>query len=438
VKLVISIILAIGVAIALAMYAQQDPGFVVLSREWGGEPYTIRLPLALFALFLLVAFVILYLLFNFIVSLFRAPKNIGKWRKGKKEVSAQQHTMRGFAGLIEGNWSHAEGQLLSKLDHNKASLMNYLGAAYAAQQQGQLARRNQHLDTALKMHPRQELAIKLTRARMQMQAGEWGDARDQLEYLRLSAPKNVAAARMLADTYREVGDWPALVKLMPSLGKLKAFPEEELKQREKLALEQHIESPALLQGDGSKVDETFKALPRKKKKDATAVASYARQLIRGGEGQRAETVLRRALNREWNPELVRLYGVTETKHVHDQIKLLESWGKKHVDDPDLMFAMARLYRRDNQLDQAKKLLVSVVSATGDSEATAELGDLLEQMGEHESALLTYKQGLKALTGAGVVAAVVDTPAADLVALDDAGAVAGLDNTLPVVSDVNPA
>jgi HemY protein len=168
------------------------------------------------------------------------------------------------------------------------------------------------------------------------------------------------------------------------------------------------------------------------------VASYARQLIRSGEGQRAEAVLRRALNREWNPDLIRLYGVTETKHIADQIKLLESWGKKHVDDPDLMFAMAKLYRRDNQLESARELLTSVVTATGDSEAIAELGDLLEQMGEHESALLTYKQGLKALAGASAISAVVPSTESRLVALDVDNADAEIDGTLPVVSDANPA
>ncbi|MGI9316249.1 MAG: heme biosynthesis protein HemY [bacterium] len=433
-RLVIFILIALAGALALSMYATHDPGYVVLSHD----PYTVRLPMALFVLFLLILFAVLYLIFNFLVSLFRAPKKVKKWRKGKQELSAQQQTMKGFAGLIEGNWADAEGNLLSKIDHNNASLMNFLGAAYAAQQQGQIARRNQHLSAALESHPRQELAIKLTRARMQMQAGEFGDARDQLEYLRLSAPRNVAVARLLADAYRELNDWPALVSLMPSLGKLKAFPAEELKARERDALEHHIEAPALLPGDGSKVDEAFKALPRKKKKDAAAVASYARQLIRSGEGQRAETVLRKALNREWNPELVKLYGLTETRHGKDQLKLIESWAKKYGDDPQLIFAMARLYRRDNQLDKAKELYAQVVAATGDSEAIAEMGDLLEQMGDPDSALLAYKQGLKALTGPNPLGAEVTQTESALVALDVDPIDSDKNSAIPAVTGPNPA
>ena len=424
--------IALACAIGLSMYALEDPGYVVLSRE----PYTVRLPLALFVLFALFAFAALYLLINFLVGVFRAPKRIGKWRKGKQEISAQQYTMKGFASLIEGNWADAEGNLLTKLDHNNASLMNFLGAAYAAQQQGQIARRNQHLDTALKNHPNQELAIKLTRARMQMQAGELADARDQLEYLRLSAPRSVAAGRLLADVYQQLGDWPSLVKLLPALGKLRAFPEQELAEREQLALSKHIEAPALLQGDGSRVDDTFRALPRKAKKDAAAVAGYARQLIRSGEPQRAEAVLRKALNRQWNGELIKIYGATETPHLRDQIKLLESWGSKNnkTDDAAYRFAMARLLRRDNQTDAARELLTAIVNETSDAEAINELGDLLEQMGDSDSALLTYKQGMKALAGGNTEAKPAE-PESRLIALgsESAGPVA---NTMPVVSETS--
>ncbi len=437
-KLLILIIIALGGAIALGMYALQDPGYVVFSVPWGGEPYTVSMPFALFVLFLLLGFAALYLLFNFMVGVFRTPKKVRKWRKGKQEDSAQTHTMKGFAGLIEGDWSNAESSLMTKLDHNNASLMNYLGAAYAAQQQGQLSRRNQHLQAALENHPKQELAIKLTRARMQVQAGEWGDARDQLEFLRLSAPKNVAAARLLGDVYRELKDWPALVSLMPALTKLKAFPEDELRAREKLALENHLEAPALLQGDGSKVDEAFKALPRKKKKDAAAVASYAKQLNKSGEGQRAEIVLRKALNSNWDPNLARLYGVTETNNVVDQIKLLESWGRNRQDDDNYKFAMARLLRRDDKLDQAKELLGQVVTSTGESAAIAELGDLLEQMGEQDSALMTYKQGLIALTGNAELAPAPMRSGSELVVLDSDEAIAVAENSLPVISESKPA
>ena len=426
-KLLVAIILALGLAIGLGMYAMEDPGYVILSRE----PYTVRMPMALLVLLLLVLFALLYLVLNFIVGLVRAPKRFRQWRTGKRELGAQQVTMKGFANLIEGDWREAEGNLLSSLEHNQTSLMNYLGAAYAAQQQGLIDRRNRHIEAALKAHPRQEVAIKLTRARMQMQSGEWGNARDQLEHVRLGAPRNLAAARLLADTYRHLGDWPSLVRLLPTLRKLKAFPEEELGRREAQALARHLEAPALLQGDGSRVDSTYKALPKRVREDPAAVAGYARQLIRGGEDGRAETVLRRTLNRGWNGELVRLYGTLATRNTADQVSLLKFWGKGREEDPDLLLALARLYWRENRLEQARDLMAQVVAETGDAEAVAALGDLLEQMGESESALATYRQGFRALAGDGAAG---EEPAGSLVPLGAAQDGEDTRNVLPTASD----
>lgn len=433
-KYVIAVLIALAGAVALAMYATQDPGYVVLSHQ----PYTIRLPLALFVLFLLIGFALLYLLINLIVGLVRTPKKLGKWRAGRKQLSAQQHTMKGFAGLIEGDWKGAESHLLGNLDHNNASLMNYLGAAYAAQQQGQLARRNQHLDAALKENPRQELAIKITRARMFLQAGEWADARDQLEYLRLSAPKNVAVARLLADSYRHLGDWQALVKLQPTLDKLKAFPDSELQERREQALQGYIESPALLQGEEPRLDKAFKALPRKARKEDAATAGYVRQLIRSGDNQGAEKILRKALNRNWQPELVRLYGSLETRFVGDQIKLMKSWGKNRSDDTDYLLAMARLYRRDNQLDLAREMLSRAVAANDDPEALNELGELLEQMGEQGSAMKVYKEGLRAAAGVTTLGEFPVNPDSGTLIAVDSDAESGNPNLMPVVSDPKTA
>ena len=428
-RFVIAVILALGLAIGLGMYAMEDPGYVVLSRE----PYTVRMPMALLILFLLILFALLYLLLNFIVGMVRVPKRFRQWRTGRKEQGSQQVAMRGFAHLIEGDWRAAEGNLLTSLAHNRASLMNYLGAAYAAQQQGLTDRRNEHIEAALKAHPGQSLAIRLTQVRMQMQSGEWGGARAHLEQVRLNAPRNRAAACLLADTYRHLADWPSLVKLLPTLRKLKAFPEEELRRREAQALSGHLESPALLQGDGTRVDETYRALPKKSREDAAAVASYARQLIRSGEDGRAESVLRKALNRGWNGELIKLYGTLETRNVIDQISLLQYWGRGHEEDPVLQLSLARLYWRDDQRDKARDLLAQVVSASVDvdAESVAELGDLLEQMGESESALATYRQGLKVLAGAATTGS---QPAGGLVSLGPPRSTEDSRSIMPVVSD----
>ncbi len=402
-KLFITIIVALILSVGLGALAVDDPGYVVLTRD----PYVVRLPLLLFIGILFLAFVLLYLLLNFIASLFRASERYRKWRIRSQENSAQQHTMQGYAYLIEGNWSKAESALLKKLEFNKTPLMNYLGAAYAAQQQGLMNRRNRYLDQALAKHPSNELAINLTRARLLYQAGEVAESRDYLEKLRTTSSKNAAVTRLLADVYRELEDWDSLTRLAAALKKLKAFPEEETKNREQHAFEQLISSPALLQGEPDRSAKTWKSLPAKKRKDPDMIVSYVNQLIRDDKLKEAEKELRTALNRRLDKKLINLYGKVRSPYLHYQIELIESFMKRRGNDPDLLLALARLYRYEKNYAKAKELYKKSIEAGAQDEACLDLASLLEQMGETDAALFFFKKGAGGLLanpdrGAGAV------------------------------------
>ena len=398
-KIVITIIIALAVAVGLALAAMDDPGYVVFSKE----PYVVRLPLLLFVLLLALGFVLLYLLFNFIVGLFRAPKRYRQWQNQSNENNAHKHTMAGYAGLIEGNWAKAEQALLKKLEHNKTPLMNYLGAAYAAQQQGHTAQRNKYLDDALKKHPRHQLAINLTRARLLYKAGEIAESRNYLENLRKSVPRNVPAARLLADAYQALGDWSSLVDLVPALKKLNAFPEEEISHKERLAYDNLISSPALLHdefhGEPDRPATIWKSLPSAKRKNPQMIASYVNQLIKAGKFKEAEKDLRSALNRKFDAELMYLYGRVESPFLEYQIQLVESISKKqkqYSSHPDLLLTLARLYRYNNEYEKSKQYFKQSISAGGRHEAFMDLGSLLEQIGDKDGALFYIKKGVKAI------------------------------------------
>lgn len=425
-KLIITIIIALAVAVGLAMLSMEDPGYVVLSRD----PYIVRLPLLMFVLILFLGFAVLYMLFNFIVGVFRVPKRYGKWRDQSKENSAHKHTMLGYAGLIEGNWSKAEQALLKKLEHNKTPLMNYLGAAYAAQQQGQLARRNQYLDDALEKHPGHQRAINLTRARLLYQAGEFAESRNHLEALRKGASKNIPVVRLLSDVYKELGDWSSLIKLLPVLKKLDAFSEEEIIQREQLAFDNLVSSPALLQGGADRNKTAWKSLPSSKRKDPKLVAKFVSQLIKADKLKEAEKELRTALNRKFDSELIYLYGKVNSSYLEYQIQLAESLLKKHSENADLQITLARLYRYNHEYEKSRNHYKLSITAGGRNEAYTDLGALLEQMGEKETALFYLKKGIAALYSQN--GEKVDAPASDEIVLLEDGSGVDAKEVMPVI------
>ena len=413
-KFLIILLLTLAVAVGFVLVAMEDPGYVVLARA----PYTVRLPLALFVLGLALAFAVLYLLFGVIGALLRAPRTAREWREKRSRARAQLHTMQGYAGLIEGDWARAEKKLLTHLPHTQSPLLNYLGAAYAAQQRGQYQRRDEYLADALAEHPAQQLAVRLTAARLYLSAGALAESRDELEKIRRFAPKNVAAVRLLAEVYRRLGDWISLANLMPTLARLRAFAADDLAAWEQLAYGRFLSAKALLQGDDARRAQAYKSLPSARRKEPAVVAAYARQLLAAGDNILAEKTLRMALNRGWDASLAEIYGTVETAFTDDQIKLVTTWLKKYRNESDaeivLTFALARLHRRNRQPNKARELFRQVIKA-GRDDACVELAAMLEEAGEKDAALACYRQGMAAMSPARVDAKSV---AGELVTMPD--------------------
>ncbi|MCY3769079.1 MAG: hypothetical protein OXG56_06930 [Gammaproteobacteria bacterium] len=391
-KLVLTILISLVVAVGLGLLAAQDSGYVVLA--W--ESYRVRLPLLMFVMVLFLGFMLLYLATNLVVGIFRAPRRLKAWREASGEKRAHQSTMLGYAGLIEGDWPKAEKSLLKKLSYNRTPLMNYLGAAYAAHQQGSPDRRNRYLDKALENHPDQQLAVNLTRARLLFQGGEFSESKACLETLRQYRPRNVSVVRLLMDVYRELGDWPSLMQVLPVAAKLKALPEEELLLCEQVAFDNMMGSPALLQGDSGKPSDTWNSLPKGKKRDPQLVASYVHRLVRAGQHKEAEKILRSVLNRQFDNDLIYLYGNIHSPFLSYQIELAESFLKKHPDNADLLHSLAKLHRLNNDFKQSREFFERAIAAGARTEVNLDYAGLLEQMGDTDQALSFMKKGAASL------------------------------------------
>ena len=388
-KLFLTILATLAAAVGLAMLAIEDPGYVVVARD----PYTVRMPLLLFVMLVLVGFVLLYLLINFLVGLVRAPKRYRAWREHSQETSAQKLTMQGYAGLIEGDWGKAEAALLKKLEYNRAPLLNYLGAAYAAQQQGETARRDQYLDQALAQHDKQQVAINLTRARLQYHAGEIDGARTTLENIVAARPRSAPAVRLLADVYTELGDWQALTALLPTLKKSRALSDEDFAAREALAYDNLMASPALTQGEGNQVQKTWKSLPAERRRNPATVAMYVRQLLAGGDTESAESVLRSALKKQLDEDLLALYSRIDSQAPEQQLRFVEGLLRDNPDNAQVMLALARAHHRGNDLLEAKKYYEQAIDAGAGEGAFFGLATLLERAGKLDSALYFLKKGI---------------------------------------------
>ncbi len=402
---IVLVLLALAGALTLGLLAQEDPGYVLISR-W---PYEIEISLALFLVGILGLLLVAYFLIRLVLRTFRAPADIGRWQVRRQHGLADRATLTGYARLIEGEWEEAEAVLNESLGRGSTPLLQYLGAAYAAQQRGDFEARDRYLGHARERDPEHLEAIEITRARLLERAGQVDEARGVLEQLHEQGVRRRAVQGMLAQLLRSQQDWPALEKLLANSRDLRALPKPELD-----GLRQELQVQRLTQDTDPKL--AWSRLTRRQRRDPVLQAAHARALINTGAKDVAERFLRKSIARHWNGELVRLYGHAHSDRMEDQLHRAEQWSGSHKDDPDLLMTLARLHLEHNDRDKARDHLLEAVRLGGSREGYLELGLLLESMGESDKALQCYRRGLQSpeVAGQKTIASEVSTPPAELV------------------------
>jgi HemY protein len=386
VNFIIVALVVLAGSIALGLLALEDPGYILISRP----PFEIEVSLSLFVLLCLLLFTGAYFAIRFLLRTWRAPRDLARWRAGRRVAQARRATLSGYAGLIEGNWEAAQAELLRFIDHNETPLLSYLGAAYAAQRRGDLETRDEFLRRADTIDPEHQIAVTLTRARLQYQAGQLDEARRSLEPLALAGPRNRQAQRILAEILRQREDWQSLARLLPLTRRGGALSDAERDSLEQEALARSL--PNAAEG-GQALTESWNRIPKRWRRDPAVIAAYASHLIEGGLMNEAEAILRDAVRRQWDGRLVRLYGDVKSDRIEDQIAQAERWQDQRPGDVDALLTLGRLLRRNGDRQRAREYLVEAVESGGDRRAYMILGRLLEELGEKDNAVACYREGL---------------------------------------------
>jgi len=219
---------ALIISVGLALLAEQDPGYVLISQgDWAVET-----SLTLTLVVLLVAFGTLYFLIRAVLNSWHVPRRMRSWRQKRREARARRATQRGLIELAEGHWARAERHLVKYADDTDTALLNYLGAARAAQKQDASGRRDHYLSMAHHAMPDAELAVGLTQAEVQLSSRQLEQALATLRHLRTLAPKHAHVLYLLKRLYEHLESWGDLGELLPDLRRYKVLEGRELDQLE--------------------------------------------------------------------------------------------------------------------------------------------------------------------------------------------------------------
>jgi HemY protein len=375
-------------AVVVGNLALDDPGVVMI----GYGDKLLQTSLVVFVVTLVVGLVLVYLLWRVVVNVIFAPSRLQRWYQHRRARRAQKALVKGYLALAEGDWTRAERTLIS--DASAASvvkLLHYLGAAYAAQQQNALERRDDYLSLAHEAERHSELAIGLTRAEMQLRQGQWEQAEASLLRIQELSPKNPRLLTLMHRLYWELGRWEELAEILKPLEKSRLLSSEEMlasKQRAFLGILDHTTDDRAYA-----LDAVWDRIPSDLRGDPQLMARYCRHLISSRRSEAAERLLRKALLRNWDADLIRLYAAVEIDDPLGQLSTAEAWLPAHPNDPDLLYALGRLAYRAELWAKARSYLESCLREKPMIAAYQLLTETLEKMGESESAALVSREGL---------------------------------------------
>ncbi len=387
-RLVIYAIIVLIAGTWLAVYASEDPGYVMISYRG----LDIQTSVNMAVIVLLLAFTAFYITLRLLIATGLLPRRFGKWRKVKKEITAEKELTKGLIDLNMGRWDAAEKHLRKTTKSDHLATIGYMAAAQAAQGQGDSARRDGYLQLAQDgCKTKTKLAVALNKARLLAESGHADEAVAILNKLPPNQLQNPAVVTQLAQLYTQLKDWPALTNLLPRLRKSKAMPMVEYYELEHTAYSGQLNHIGRSK-DIAALEQFWKRLPKRLREKDDMVIDYACSLMNCGHNDDAEEVLYHRINRHWNDKLVYIYGLLDGD-AEIYLARAKNWLKKHGDDPVLLLTLGKLAVRAHQFEEGRKYLEESLTITPNSETYQELGNLMVYLKETDQAIACFRHSL---------------------------------------------
>ena len=322
-RLFIAVLAALLMAAALAAAIAYDPGYILIAFGAYTLETTVWVGVALVLLILFIMYLAILLLHRSV----RQGSVIGRWRAGWNERRGRQLTQRGLLAYVEGHFERARVMLDRAAARAESPVVNYLLAARAAHAQGEDKLCELYLLRAQRSGE-DDLAVAVTRAELQLQRGQLQEALATLAPLRPRAAKHPHILKLLQEIYTALRDWPNVLELLPQLRRHKVLTREQAAHFEKIATV-NLFNELAAQRQLEKLRQHWQQVPRQLERDADVVVAYARGLAALDAGTEAEQQVRQQLKREWNAELVALYGTLAGSDPARQLAYAEQWLPQH-------------------------------------------------------------------------------------------------------------
>ncbi|CAM4433489.1 MAG: Protein HemY [Legionellaceae bacterium] len=387
-RLFLCLFILIG-SIGLGIQLQHEPGYLLLAYG----VWTIEMPLWLAFILLIISFSIIYLFLHLISTTSSLGQRFQSWLIRYKKGKAKHRITDGIIQLTEGRWKEAEIGFIKSLISSEIPLMNYFGAAYAANEQCNDEQRNEYLKLARHALPDTIPSIEMMQAYFQYQHRQWDACASTLRHLLQLMPKHRLALALLKEVYIQLQNWTSLNDLLPALKKAKIVNAIEMQILQITFYKENIKK-RVNEGNVELLIQYWEDLPSYIKEDNESLKIYVLGLIKLHKEKEAETLLYKKLKKEDNEEFMYLYGKMKGTDPNKQLIFIETKLKEFPHNPLLLFTAGSICLHNQLWGKALQYLEYSLEIKPHIETYLLLGQLLIQLKENEKGEHYFQQGLE--------------------------------------------
>ena len=348
-------------------------GYVLIQTD----NYNIETSVTGLAIIMILTMVVLFAIEWLLRRIFRTGAHTRGWFVGRKRRRARKQTEQALLKLAEGDYQQVE---------------NYLLAAEAAQQRGDEARANQHLERATELAGDDLIPVEITRVRLQLARNENHAARHGIDKLLEITPRHPEVLRLAEQAYIRTGAWNSLLDIIPSMAKANVSDEEHRAELEQLAWIGLMDK-TLADGGSEGLRDWWKSQNRKTRSQVALQVAMANRLIESDDHDTAQQIIIEGLKKHYDDRLVMPIPRLKTNNPEQLEKVLRQQIKTVGDRPLLWSTLGQSLMRHGEWQEASIAFRAALKQRPDAFDYAWLADTLDRLHQPEEAATMRRDGL---------------------------------------------
>lgn len=386
-KIFMLFILLLAGVVAGPMIAGHQ-GYVLIQTN----DYNIETSVTGLVIMLILLILALFLIEWIIRRLCRTGARTHGWLTGRKRNRARKQTRAALLKLAEGDHQQVEKLLIKNADHAEQPVVNYLLAAEAAQQRGDEARANQHLERAAELSEQDPIPVEITRVRLQLARNEDHAARHGIDRLLEVVPRHPEVLRMAEQAYIRTGAWSSLLDILPSMKKAGIGDEQYYEALEGKAWI-GLMNQTMANGGSEGLNTWWHNQPRKIRQQTALQVAMSEHLIQCDDHQAAQQVILEGLKRQYDERLILLMPRLKTTTPEVVEATLRQLIKTYGNRPLLWSTLGQMLMKHAEWKEASLAFRAALQQRPDSFDYAWLADVLDKLHKPEEAAAMRRDGL---------------------------------------------